>query len=452
MIDYAGHKENNPLDQHTWYRLDNAALIYPSIQSDRITTIFRFSMTLKDIIDPRLLQQSLEAVILRFPYYRVRLKKGFFWYYLEHNPKFPRIEKDVQNPMSRIHPNLGNHFLFRVRYWHNRIAVEFCHVLTDGTGGLTFLKSLVYEYLKRKGKSLGEPGEIPVVSQEPTAEEAEDAYHRFYKSPLPLPDKGRKAFHPPGRLLMRGALSITTGVITLEPLLQEAKKRNVSVTALLVAVYIDALQELQHSLYPVNTKKRRIALQVPVNMRSIYPSKTLRNFSLFVIPEIDPRLGKYTFDEILQIIREAMVTQTNEKAISRYLSRNVGGQRNWFIRAVPLAFKKLLMPFLYTRMGEDIFSGTLSNVGLVKLPKGMTEEVERIDFILGTNPINKTGCAVCGYNGKLVVNFGRITPDTSVERLFFTRLIKMGIPVKIETNMNDSIHNRTKLNTTERRY
>ncbi|MGI6085506.1 MAG: hypothetical protein ACOYIF_08675 [Acetivibrionales bacterium] len=419
-------------EQHIWYRLDNAALIYPSIQSDRITTMFRISMTLKETVDPKILQTSLEEVIKKFPFYRVRLKKGFFWYYLEHNPKLPRVERDVRYPLGRLHPNLGTRFLFRIRYWQSRIAVEFCHVLTDGNGGLVFLKALVYDYLKRKGKDPGDPGDIPVDVL--AGEAAEDAYNRFYKSPLPLPDKGKKAFHPKGKLLHPGAILITTGIVPLEPLLGAVKKHNVSLTTFLVAVYIDALQELQDKLVSHNPRKRPVALQVPVNMRNIYPSKTLRNFSLFVIPEIDPRLGKYSFEEILQIVRETIVTQTNEKAISKYLARNVGGQRNWAVRTIPLVFKKLLMPFLYTRMGENLCSGTLSNLGLIRLPEGMAGEVERIDFILGTNPINKTGCAICGYNDKLFINFGSNMRDKSVERLFFTRLIKLGIPVKLEVN------------------
>jgi len=425
-------KHNINAEQHDWYRLDNAALIYPSIQSDRITTMFRISMTLKETVNPRILQKSLEEVIKNFPFYRVRLKRGFFWYYLEHNPKLPRVERDVRYPLGRLHPRLGTRFLFRVRYWQSRIAVEFCHVLTDGTGGMTFLKALVYDYLIRLGKDVGDPGDIPAGMLPDEA--AEDAYNRFYKSPLPLPDKGRKAFHIRGKLLRPGAIRITRGVIPVESILKEAKKRNVSLTTLLVAVYIDALQELQDTYVSKNLKKRPVAVQVPVNMRSIYPSKTLRNFSLFVIPEIDPRLGKYSFDEILQIVRETLITQTNEKAISRYLARNVGGQRNWLVRIIPLFFKKLLMPFLYTRMGENLCSGTLSNLGLVKLPEGMAKEVEQIDFILATNPINKVGCAVCSFGDKLVVNFSRNIHEADVERLFFTRLVKMGIHVKIDTN------------------
>lgn len=437
MIEGARRVKNNKVrtKQQMWYRLDNAALIYPSIQSDRITTMFRISMTLKEQVNPKVLQKSLEEVIVKFPFYRVRLKKGFFWYYLEHNPKLPRVEKDVRYPLGRLHPNLGTRYLFRVRYWKSRIAVEFCHVLTDGTGGITFLKALVFDYLKRLGKDLGEPGDIPVKLL--SNEEAEDAYNRFYKSTLPLPDKGRKAFHPKSRLLLPGAILITTGVLPMEAILKEAKKLKVSLTTLLVTVYIDSLQELQDSQIAKNHKKRPIALQVPVNLRGIYPSKTLRNFSLFVMPEIDPRLGKYSFEEILQVVRETLITQTNEKAISKYLSRNVGGQRNWIVRSIPLVFKKLLMPFLYTRMGESLCSGTLSNLGLIRLPEGMASEIERIDFILGTNPINKTGCAVCGFGDKLVINFARNTQDKEIERLFFTKLIKMGIPVKIETNTRE---------------
>ena len=428
-------KKNNS-EQNIWYRLDNAALIYPSVQSERLTAMFRFSMTLKEAIDPVVLQKSLDVVILRFPFYRVRLKRGFFWYYLEHNPKMPRVEKDVRYPMSRLHTNFGTHFLFRVRYWQKRIAVEFCHILTDGTGGITFLKALVYDYLKRKGHEPGEPLDIPIAGQLSTEEEAEDAYNRFYKSPLPLPDKGRKAYHVPGRLIMPpGAIFITSGVISLESVLKESKKLNVSITGLLASIYIDVLQEIQDNQVKNNTKKKPIALQIPVNMRGIYPSKTLRNFSLFVMPEIDPRLGKYSFSEILQIVRESLLTHTNEKAISRYLSRNVGGQRNWMIRIIPLVFKKFLMPFLYTRMGEDLCSGTLSNLGLVKLPEGMTNSVERIDFMLGTNPLNKTGCSVCGYGDKLYISFSRINANTDIERLFFTRLVKMGIHVKVESNV-----------------
>ena len=427
---HAGHGPD-----HTWYRLDNAANLYPAVQSARIPTMFRFSMTLRDMVDPKALQASMDALMPRFPFWQVRLHRGFFWFYLEHNEARPRLQKDVRYPNARLHPRLGTRHMFRVRYWNNRIAVEFSHVLTDGTGGLTYLKSLVYDYLKRTGADPGDPGDIPTAAQPPSPEEAEDAYQRFYQRPLPLPNKGRKTFHTPGRMLSPGVYLLTTGIAPMDAVMAEAKRRGVTLTVLLTAIYLDVLQQVQDREEPRIGRKRPIALSVPVNLRSIWPSRTLRNFTLYVSPEIDPRLGPYTFDEILQVVRNFMGAEVNEKAISRQISRNVGAQRNPVVRATPLFIKRLVSPFLlYRRMGESLHSGTLSNIGRVQLPDGMTRLVERVEFIPIPNPVNRTNLSMTGYNGHLYMNFGRVIRETDVEMGFFRRLVKMGIPVRIETN------------------
>lgn len=421
--------------QPAWYRLDNAAIIYPSIQSERITTMFRFSATLQEKVDPSALQASLTKIIQRFPYYRVKLNRGLFWYYLEHNPKTPKVEKDVQYPNGRPSPILNRNFLFRVRYYNQRISVEFCHVLTDGTGGVTFLKALLYEYFKETGKNLTDSTGIPTIDEEPDPGEFEDAYHRFYKPALPLPDSSDYAFHPRGKLVKKGIYLVLCGIVSLKDVLAEAKKKQVSLTVLLTAIYIDALQAMQNNYIKNPRRKKPIAVQVPVNMRNIYTTKTMRNFSLFVIPKIDPRLGDYTFDEILKIVNLSMMTEINEKSISRQLSRNVGGQRNLLVRMVPLFLKKLFVPMLYKRLGENLCSGTISNLGLITMPAEMEQFVERIDFIPGPGPINKTGCSVTGFKGKLYISFGRLVRDPELEREFFTKLVKMGIHVTIESNV-----------------
>ncbi len=420
-----------------WYRLDNAAIIYPSIQSARITTMFRFAATLTEAVDPAALQNALVRIIDRFPYYRVRLSRGLFWYYLEHNPNIPRVEKDVKYPCGRLSTIANRGFLFRVRYYHRRIAVEFCHVLTDGTGAVTFLKALVYEYLKETGKNPGEPGGIFTVDEEPDSGEFEDAYNRFYKPSLPLPETREPAYHLPGKLVKKGIYYVITGITPLNDILAEAKKRNVSLTVLLAAVYIDSMQAIQDKYVKNIRRKRPISISVPVNMRNIYPSKTMRNFSLFVIPGIDPRLGEYSFEEILKIVQNSMKSEINEKSISRQLSRNVGGQRNPFVRIVPLFIKKLFLPFIYKRLGENLYSGTISNLGMIKLPAEMEKYVERIEFIPAPGTINKTGCSVTGFKDSLYISFGRLINEAELERTFFTKLVKMGIHIKIESNMHE---------------
>lgn len=422
-------------DSRRWYRLDNAAILYPSIQSERITTMFRFSATLYENIDPQALQAALVKVIDRFPYYRVRLSRGLFWYYLEHNPKTPRVEKDVQYPCGRLMPISNRNFLFRVRYYNKRIAVEFSHALTDGTGAVTFLKSLVYQYLRETGKDVSNSEGIFTVDEKPDPGEFEDAYQRFYKPALPLPETGEPAFHLKGKLVKKGVYLVITGIVLLEDIIALAKKNNVSLTEFLAAVYIDSMQEIQDKYIRNPRHKKPISVSVPVNMRNIYPTKTMRNFSLFVIPRIDPRLGHYTFDEILKIVHNCMVTEINEKSISRQLSRNVGGQRNPIIRIIPLFIKKIFVPLLYTKLGENLYSGTISNIGRITMPEEMMKYVERIEFVPGPGPVNKTGCSVTGFRDKLYITFGRLTKDPELERVFFTKLVKMGIHVTVESNI-----------------
>ena len=409
--------------------------MYPSIQSDRISTMFRLSATLTENVDPSVLQLALNRIIDRFPYYRVKLSKGLFWYYLEHNPKTPRVEKDVQYPCGRLSPILNRNFLFRVRYYNRRIAVEFCHALTDGTGAVTFLKSLVYQYLQEAGKNLTDKTGILTIDEEPDEEEFEDSYNRFYKPSLPLPETGEPAFHLKAKLVKKGIYYVVTGIVPLKDIIAKAKEFNISLTVFLTAVYMDSMQEIQNRLVTNPKRKKPISVSVPVNMRNIYPSKTMRNFSLFVVPKIDPRLGDYSFEEILKIVHYSMMTEINEKSISRQLSRNVGGQRNPLVRIIPLFIKRLFFPVLYKRLGENLFSGTISNLGLITVPDEMAQFIERIDFTPGPGPVNKTGCSVTGFKDKLYITFGRLTHEAELERIFFTKLIKMGIHVTIESNV-----------------
>lgn len=76
-----------------WFKLDNAAKIYPAARSSRWNAVFRMSVVLKEEVDPELLQQALDDVIDRFPTYRMTLKKGFFWYYFQFLDHKPKIEK-----------------------------------------------------------------------------------------------------------------------------------------------------------------------------------------------------------------------------------------------------------------------------------------------------------------------------------------------------------------------
>ena len=77
-----------------WHRLDNTANIFPVISHKRFSSVYRISVRLKQDIIPELLAQALDETLPLFPNFRVRLKKGIFWYYFENNNKQPLIEEE----------------------------------------------------------------------------------------------------------------------------------------------------------------------------------------------------------------------------------------------------------------------------------------------------------------------------------------------------------------------
>jgi len=107
------------------------------------------------------------------------------------------------------------------------------------------------------------------------------------------------------------------------------------------------------------------------------------------------------------------------------------------VRFVPLFVKIMILQAVYRATGDVQTSSTISNLGVVTLPAEMEQYVERLDFQLGPLYQNKVMCAAVTYKDKLYVNFTRKLRESDVERGFFTRLVEEGIPVTIESNMNE---------------
>ena len=133
-----------------WYRLDNAALIFPAIIRKNWNNVFRVSVTLREPVDPDLLNRAIAALKPRFPTCFVRLRAGFFWYYLETVGEAPVAREDYAYPLTHMTKKELHTCCVRFLYYGNRIAAEFFHSVTDGTGGMTLLQNLTAVYLEMK--------------------------------------------------------------------------------------------------------------------------------------------------------------------------------------------------------------------------------------------------------------------------------------------------------------
>lgn len=378
----------------------------------------------------------MEITSKRFPYFSVSLGSGIFWHYLEFNHLLPRIQVEEEIPCTAFAVNRKNEPLYRVIIKSNRISVEFIHILTDGGGGMEFLKSLLYTYLTLTGKHISSPGKIILPGTPVSDEEFEDGYIKFFQK-LPPPAKLVKAWHLPYELNARPRLRVIRGEVSVDEILKISHRHNVSLTEYFVSVYLFSLQKIFFSGKERSKieKRKVLRIEVPINMRNKLPSRTMRNFSLFVLPELDVRLGSYTFEEILRSIHHQSQIGTDIKQVLRFLSSNVRYEKLLIVRIMPLFIKKMVTAAIYRKLASKRWTGMVTNLGLVTLPGEMESLVDSLELV--PTPPNykvKAGCALVSYKGRLRICFCNITQSHELERLIFTHLSEAGIHVKILNN------------------
>lgn len=229
--------------------------------------------------------------------------------------------------------------MYRILVKENKVIVEFSHILTDGTGAFEFLKTLLFTYFTKCGHSI--PDEVSWLRPGNTAsqEEYEDAYQRYFKKIMAPAMHIPKAFHVPFSLKQKPRFDVLLGIIPIKEIIKKAKEHEVSLTVYLIAVYLHALQQVYEGL-PKRKKGKSnkiIRIEVPVNLRKMYPTKSMRNFSLYVMPEADMRLGRYSFEELLKTVHHQLQLETDKKLIKKMISRHVAGEKNYLVRTIPLA-------------------------------------------------------------------------------------------------------------------
>ena len=421
-----------------WMPLDNAAKIFPAIRSKEQTTVIRLTAVLKERITISSLFRAVKQAEDRFPYFRVSLRQGFFWYYLEEADESFRVFHDNDRPCRAFDRKNEKGLLLRILVHKNRLSVEGSHIITDGFGVLTFLRTLLIYYFIDKGLITGDEKER-FLTASIDKEEYEDAYNRFFKKRIPRIVKQPKAFHLPFPLKRKPRFDLLFAMLPMDQVKQKAKEKGVSITDYLVAVYFSVLQDIyfEHKQKGTGSSRKIARIEVPVNLRNIYPSKTLRNFSLFVIPEIDFRLGEYTFNEIIKIVYHKMRLETDEKLINKIISRNVGGERNIIVRGIPIWLKSLVLYYKYYSEGADQYSGVVTNLGRVELPRAISDRVDY--FMVSPPPPNKKlklNCGVVGYGDTLAMSFGNITRSRDFERRYLQFLTGQGIAVRVTKKKN----------------
>jgi NRPS condensation-like uncharacterized protein len=403
--------------------------MYPALLGSGSPTCCRISVLLKDPINPDILKKAVADIAPHFPYFKHFLGRGLFWHFLQETEKTPLVIQDSGHICRDFYGTKDEKLLLRVLYEGYRISVEVSHILTDGHGALEYLKHLTEHYLICAGILRRKCLPPTDFSSE---EFIEDSYQRYFIKDIPHAEQPGKAFQPGAWSLPNGQFRLICGEIDAEALQRESKKLGITITQYFATAYLWSLYCLSK-----NEKTRpvqSIRLIIPVNLRNLYPSKTMRNFFAPILCEILPFLGEYKWEEISEELKLQMTREIKPRFINLQIARNVSITNNLFIRLIPLALKVPIQRFIFINQGIRTASGILSNLGKVALPEEIEEQIVNFEFINSPSHVMKTTAGVVGYKDKVLVTFCNTTADTSVEREFFTALSKNGIRTKIYTN------------------
>ena len=427
----AGGKGRSRTNPKIWYKLDLSAIVYPTLQRRDFSSVYRLSVVLKEAVDPEILQQAADIALTRFPTYKTAIRKGLFWRYLEPNNRpGPFVQKDIRNFCMPMPFKAKNRYLLRIYYFDCRISLEAHHCLGDGTGGMCVLMTITAVYLRLLGHQVSNGCFVMDVNESPDPEELEDAYMRYANAKVCPARPGEKTYRVRGT--REPFYTFIDGIMSVKEVMKVAQHYNATITEYLNAVLLYALLQKQQSEW--HLKLRPVKIAMPVNLRRFFPSRTLRNFITMVYPAVDPRLGEYTFEEIVQQVHNFMRYYINEKFLKGDITTNASTQRNPFIRVVPLFIKDFVVRAFYTRVQDKNSSAGLTNMGALKVPEDMKPYIDRFDIYMGQPFSCRTNCAVVSFQDTLTINFASNIMETDVERYFFRKLVADGIHVTIESN------------------
>lgn len=401
-----------------WYKLDNAAKIFPPTTDQYDPKTFRFAVSLKEEVEENYLQEALEETLKDYPIFQSTLKKGFFWYYLEESDAKPIVKKEERIPCDYMYG-----LLYRVSYYKKRINLEVSHTLSDATGSLAFLKALTATYLKKKYQIQ----EIFVMDTASAAEKSDDSFEKYYlKAKLHKKKIERKSYKVKGLDYPENRIKIIEGLMDTEKVHALAKKYGTTITIYLTSLLIDSIGKQM----TMREKKRPVYITVPVNLRKYFPSQTIRNF--FNTISISYRFRENSsFEDILQKVSKQFQENLTKEELAYKMSDLVVLENIFILRLIPRFVKDwvLKLSFAITRKMHTM---TLSNIGVIEMPETLKNYIDYFDVFASTDGIQ---ACMCSYDNKMMISFTSHFLNSEIEKNFFRALRKENIEITIQTNI-----------------
>ena len=398
-----------------WFKLDNAAKIFPPVSNKKDPKVFRFVCVLKENIDKDILQESVQEALIFFPNFRSILKKGFFWHYLETTDFNPIIKEEKKDICSPIYNKKKKKLLFRVNYYKNRINLEVYHALTDGTGALEFLKTIVHIYISKKYNI----EEFNFDYDASLNEKSSDSFNKYYKFQLNKIEKSNKVYQIKGDKLNK--IRVINGCMNTKDLIDLAHKYNTTLTGLIVSIYILAIKENMN----LKDENNYICIDIPVNLRKYFKSQTARNFFSVIKLKYN---GSDNLEEIIKYVDKNLKKELKKDNLFKTMNKYATFEHNFLIRLIPLFVKnfilKIIIKFVKT-------TSTVTNLGIIKVDDSIKDYIDSFEVYVSTD---KMQISMCSYLDKLNIAFTSMFDNMDIIKCFYRKLSSFGIDIIITSN------------------
>lgn len=415
-----------------WYKLDNAGKIFPAISKDDRSNVFRLSFYLDEIIDTDILEQAVNKILPRFETFAVQMKNGLFWNYFSENQRYFKVEEEPAQICKYFKAIRNSGYMFKVYYLKNKITLETFHAISDGTGALHFLKSIVFQYFKLRGFKMNH--EHLILSELPySKKESEDNFVSNYDKENKLNLKEESAYHITGEKFHHHWVLLYKIKVDSKTLIEIVKnKYHATITQYVTAV-------LAYSIFKESVDfighKKPLKIFIPVNLRPYFDSVTLRNFSLYIKSSFDSQKNDWTFEEMLDLVKMQFSDQLDKTKLHGRINALVGFEKNFLIRVLPLILKQIAFKIGYNVLGERINSCSISNLGICKLPKDLEDKILDADFVNAGYGLAMTLMSLKGETNIILT-----TPlkDLSIINYITQMLIKDGLDITVDTNYKEA--------------
>jgi len=409
-----------------WYKLDNVSKVFLATYNKRDTRSIRVSCTLKEPVDSKILKQALNETVKLRPQFQVRIRRGFFWHYIERTDREAIVCEEDDRPCPQMYgPDYKGVLHYKVSYYLNRINIDMFHAISDGTGALIFLKLLVFNYLK-----LAHKGQLEgvVLGEGATDDERyQNSYSHFYENtssvvPGKILNKKKKAYHIQSRKLPYNQLQFFEVHLPADKLLKSSKAINVSLTSYLGAKLMLAI----YSTMPLGLKKKPVTISLPVNLRNYYPSETMRNFfnNVDVSHVFD---GSETVESLAQLFDENLKDSIKPENIKKQMNRYQKIERLAVTRVVPLLVKQPVVRAFAKKESKTV-TAVLSNLGSMNVPDKMQEYIKGFTDFCSTDKLFIT---VTSYGNDMVLGIASAYQGTGVVKRFIEAIRTDDMDIKL---------------------